>query len=183
MLAELHSHTTFSKMRGKLTEGMNCPEEMILHAKRIGLDAIAITDHDVIDGNLGAQSFAKKNGMILIPAAELSTTRGHVVALGIQELPKHKISGKKFDFYEALDFIREQGGISVAAHPFDAKNEGVGNLCLKCDAIEIFNALNIEHISNWKASWLVKQHGFRGVTAASDALGSNDRSRCYRNSY
>lgn len=154
--------------KGGLTESLSTPEEMILYAKQTGIHALAITDHDTLEGNLKTQSFAKKQGIILIPAAELSTTRGHVVALGIQELPKLKIE-KCFEFYEALDSIRSQGGIAVAAHPYDAKNEGVGSLCLNCDAIEVFNALNIEHISNWKAAWVAKQHGFKGLTSASDA--------------
>ncbi|MFH1631336.1 MAG: CehA/McbA family metallohydrolase [Candidatus Aenigmatarchaeota archaeon] len=164
MMAELHSHSIYSRAKKIMVEGIDTPEEMILHAKKIGLDVLAITDHDTIEGNLKAQRFAKKEGIVLIPAAEITTKHGHIVALGIQEVPDKYIS-----FHEALDFVRSQGGIAVAAHPFDVKNEGVGKLCLQCDAFEVFNAINIEHISNWKASWIAKRYKFKGLTAASDA--------------
>ena len=43
MKADLHLHTTAS-------DGRLEPEEIVLLAAKVGLDVIAITDHDTIDG-------------------------------------------------------------------------------------------------------------------------------------
>ena len=60
MLVELHSHTTHSRGRKIYYDGINKPEIMVRNAAGKGLDAIAITDHDVITGALEAKKFAKK---------------------------------------------------------------------------------------------------------------------------
>ena len=67
MLAELHSHTYYSKGTKVLHEGLNSTEQMARHAKKLGLGAIAITDHDSIEGNKHAKSISKKLGIIVIP--------------------------------------------------------------------------------------------------------------------
>ncbi len=69
--ADLHLHTTCS-------DGTYTPEEIVSIAKRSGLAAIAITDHDTIDGielarkAIAKQTDAKKNGLELVPAIELT---------------------------------------------------------------------------------------------------------------
>ena len=42
-IADLHSHTHFS-------DGTHSPEELIEAAHQKGLDCIAVTDHDTVDG-------------------------------------------------------------------------------------------------------------------------------------
>ena len=43
MFADLHCHSTFS-------DGSATVEEIIIYAKRTGVDCIALTDHDTIAG-------------------------------------------------------------------------------------------------------------------------------------
>lgn len=64
--ADLHIHTIRSD--GKLT-----PEEAVKLAKNKKLKALAITDHDTIQGYKEAVEFAEENDIELVPGVELST--------------------------------------------------------------------------------------------------------------
>lgn len=79
-IIDLHTHTTES-------DGSFSPEELIAEAKRVGLSAIAITDHDTITGIKKAQFAADNHDLELIPGIELSTdyngTEVHIVGLYI----------------------------------------------------------------------------------------------------
>jgi hypothetical protein len=163
MLAELHSHSCYSKRGIVVVEGLNTPKQMVQHAKRIGLDALAITDHDTLTGSRKAKRYGKRYGVHIIPGMEITTESGHVVGLGITEHIKRGLSVE-----ETVDRIHEQGGIAISAHPFDVKNEGINDLCLKCDVIEAFNALNLERIGNIKTRIFAKRHK-KPVSAGSDA--------------
>jgi len=163
MLAELHSHTYYSKGTKILHEGLNSPEEMVRQAKKIGLDAIAITDHDEIKGTLEAKKLSKKFDILVIPGEEVSTADGHLVALGINELVQPGLS-----IDETLDIVHDRGGVGIAAHPFSFNRRGLGSLAKKCDAAEIFNALNVERIANFKNRYFAKKYKL-SKTAGSDA--------------
>ncbi len=78
----------------------------------IGLDVIAITDHDEIRGSLAACDLASQYGLEAIPAVEVSTREGHVLALYVEELIP---AGQSL--IETLLRIGELGGIAVAPHP------------------------------------------------------------------
>lgn len=60
---DLHTHSTVS-------DGTDTPAELIRYAKEKGLRAIALTDHDSIDGINEAQSVGREVGVI--PGVELS---------------------------------------------------------------------------------------------------------------
>lgn len=80
-MIDLHAHTSIS-------DGTVSPRELIKMAKDIGLSAIAITDHDSIDGHLEAQDEANKLGITLVKGIEFSVTYGvnrfiHILGLGI----------------------------------------------------------------------------------------------------
>ncbi len=63
--ADLHLHTNFS-------DGTMSPEELVIEASHSGLDTIAITDHDILDGIEPALSAGKEHGVEIIPGIELS---------------------------------------------------------------------------------------------------------------
>lgn len=77
---DLHVHSTYS-------DGTNTPAELIELAKEEGLSAIALTDHDTLDGIPDALNAAKNEPVQLIPGVELSTnfnnTEVHIVGLFI----------------------------------------------------------------------------------------------------
>ncbi|MCX6816230.1 MAG: PHP domain-containing protein, partial [Candidatus Aenigmarchaeota archaeon] len=163
MLVELHTHTKYSRGTKIPVEALNTPEEMVKHAKNIGLGAIAITDHDKIEGAWEAKKYARKYGVIVIPGEEVSTANGHLLGLGIEEWIKPGMAVE-----ETIDIIHDQGGIAIGDHPFDIKNEGIGSLASLTDAVEVFNALNTEKISNMRARRFAKIHKMPAV-AGSDA--------------
>lgn len=79
-MVDLHTHTC--KSDGSLT-----PTELLDHAKEVGLNAIAITDHDTVDGIEEAMTYAKTIGIRFIPGIEISAEREghdiHIVGLFI----------------------------------------------------------------------------------------------------
>ncbi len=145
MLAELHCHSIYSKRIKVPHEGMDTPKAMLLHAKRLGIDIVAISDHDEFRGAQEAMKFGKNIGIIVIPAQEVTTANGHMIALGIQEKVKPGMSA-----LETIDVIHKQGGVATAPHAFDINNDGLRELAKECDAMEAFNAINIDRISNFK---------------------------------
>lgn len=63
---DLHVHSTYS-------DGTLTPEELVLRAKQFNLSAMALTDHDTIDGVYEAVEAGKKHHLEVIPGVELST--------------------------------------------------------------------------------------------------------------
>jgi len=76
---ELHCHSALSY------DGRDPVELLLEQAEAVGLDAIAVTDHDEIDASLAAASKADQYGLIGIPGMEVSSAAGHVLALGVEE--------------------------------------------------------------------------------------------------
>jgi len=161
MKMEMHSHTNYSKGTIVIQDGVDSPEEIIKSAAEKGLNGIFITDHDVIHGAEEAQKYAKKYKIRVFKGEEVNTAKGHILALGIEE---RILPGKSLE--ETIDLIHDQGGIAVAAHPFDVKRQGVGKECVKCDAIEFHNSLCLDRFSNMKAKRFGKVNKLNGISAS-----------------
>jgi predicted metal-dependent phosphoesterase TrpH len=128
MKIDIHTHSSYS-------DGLNTPEELIRHAKKIGLDGIAITDHNEIGGSVKALEYDSDEFMV-IPGIEISADDGHILALNITEHVDRSLTAE-----ETLDRVHELGGIAIAAHPYDRLRSGVGDLIyeLNFDAVETVN--------------------------------------------
>src|SRR3989344_2804253 len=85
MKVELHSHTHYSRGTKILYDGVEPPEVMVRQARKLGLGALAITDHNTTLGWKEALAAGKKHGVIIIPGEEIGSSHGHTLALGIQE--------------------------------------------------------------------------------------------------
>lgn len=73
----MHCHSTRS-------DGTLTPTELVKHAKDLGLSAIALTDHDSVNGIKEALEAAEKLGFLLIPGIEFSVaadTELHIIGL------------------------------------------------------------------------------------------------------
>ncbi|AGI47660.1 putative metal-dependent phosphoesterases (PHP family) [Thermoplasmatales archaeon BRNA1] len=155
MIADLHVHTCYSK------DGKSTPQQVIDMCIEKGIGCVAITDHN----SFQAYFDVKDNGkVIVIPAEEVSSKEGHIVALGIdREIPRG------LGIQETIDAIHEAGGYAFAAHPYRWWS-GLGpknTLAYDFDGTEAMNARSIPS-ANRKSMKLAKRIG-KPITAGSDA--------------
>ncbi|MBP6735586.1 MAG: PHP domain-containing protein [Chromatiaceae bacterium] len=79
-LHDLHTHSTAS-------DGTLTPMELVVRAARVGIQVLALTDHDTLNGIAEAQAAAAELGLTLIPGVEISVTWGgrtiHILGLGL----------------------------------------------------------------------------------------------------
>jgi predicted metal-dependent phosphoesterase TrpH/glycosyltransferase involved in cell wall biosynthesis len=107
-------------------------------ATKVGLGAIAVTDHNEISGALEARELS--NGIKVIVAEEIKTAdQGEVIGLFIEE----KIP-RGMTLQETIAEIRRQGGLVYVPHPFDRMHavpdyEHLLDVVDEIDAIEVFN--------------------------------------------
>lgn len=159
---ELHAHSELSY------DGRDPVDLLLEQAKAVGLDAIAITDHDEIEASLEAAEMAAEYGLVGIPGMEVTSQAGHVLALGIDEpIPP----GKSFD--ETRDRIRDQDGIVIIPHPFQKSRSGIApNVTLtqlaSGDAIEVYNSRLLTGRANRLAERFALNYNLP-MTAGSDA--------------
>ncbi len=104
-IADLHIHTIFSY------DGTASVKAVLGQARAIGLDVIAITDHDEIRGALSAEQLAPLYGIQVIPASEVTTGEGDLLALGIRKLIPSGMS-----LVETLLRVGDQGGFCIIPH-------------------------------------------------------------------
>jgi len=105
-LADLHLHTIYSY------DGTASVPAVLRHAREIGLDVIAVTDHDEIKGALEAVSIAHLYGVDVIPGIEITTAEGDLLALFVTE-----IVPKGLSLVETILRVRALGGVCIAPHP------------------------------------------------------------------
>lgn len=107
--ADLHLHTDFS-------DGLHAPRQVVKTASKAGLQIIAVTDHDTMEGAFRAQEYSLRRpdlGVQVILGEEVSTLNGHVIGLFLKKFIPARLSAKR-----TVDLIHQQGGIAVLAHPF-----------------------------------------------------------------
>ncbi|MBN1785822.1 MAG: PHP domain-containing protein [Candidatus Methanofastidiosa archaeon] len=163
---DMHVHTYYS-----YGDGINSPEEMIRAAEAKGLDGIAITDHDNIEGAQEAMSV--DTGLLVVAGAEVSSLEGHILAYGIHENVPMGLSAR-----ETIEAIHGQGGIAVAAHPFDHRRSAVGELIfqLPFDGVEALNGHFLKDGGSTKR--ICQEHSFP-MTAGTDAHMAKEIGSCY----
>lgn len=96
-------------------------EELIDRAAERGLDALAITNHDVITFSRELEDYAAARGVLLMPGVELTLSNKHVVVL-----TPDSAKAKNFRSLDDLPAIRSDGNLIIAPHPFYP-----GSRCLK----------------------------------------------------
>jgi predicted metal-dependent phosphoesterase TrpH len=125
--ADLHVHTTYSN------DSLITPKDLIYYSKKSGLNAVAVTDHNYLDG---AYKIAEETDFLIIPGMEVSSSDGHIVALNVKELIPSGLNAA-----ETVERIHNSGGVAIACHPFVLFKSGLKeSVCGTFDAIEIINA-------------------------------------------
>lgn len=130
MRFDLHIHSNHS------SDSNLSVDDILKQAIRRGLDGIAICDHNAVEGSLHARRRAEELNLplLVLSGLEVSTTRGHLIVLGITENILPELSPE-----ETITIAHQKGGIVIAVHPFKARS--IGNVDgLEVDAIETFNS-------------------------------------------
>ena len=117
MIADLHTHSTAS-------DGQYAPAELVRLAKERGIEVLALTDHDTLDGVEDAVEAGEALGLRVLRGVELGAAEyenlhilGYGVAPGGPELAalcEKFRAARDQRKYRILDFLREKGcGLSI----------------------------------------------------------------------
>lgn len=156
---EFHCHTHYS------VDSLVKPADLVAQARRIGLDRVAITDHNSIRGALEAQQLDPE---LVVIGEEIQTTRGELLAYFVTEEVPAGLSPQ-----ETLERLKSQGAVISVSHPFDPQRSGWSLQDLlflvgQVDALEVFNSRCLSAGMNRRAAEFARQHGLPG-TVGSDA--------------
>jgi len=133
--ADLHVHTT-------LSDGTFSPREVIAYASQIGLDCVAICDHDVVSGIKSALEMGEKYDVEVIPGIEMTAEKEgrevHILGFFVDwqnqafvERLEQLCKQRKQRIYEMVDKLKGFGIRLNALDVFRAGGEGsVGRLHL-----------------------------------------------------
>jgi predicted metal-dependent phosphoesterase TrpH len=157
--ADLHVHSKYS------ADSIIEPKEIVFFSKKRGLNAVAVTDHDNVEG---ARKIAKETDFLIIPGTEISSLGGHIIGLNVQEVIPRGLSAD-----ETVDRIHQQGGIAIGCHPFALFKGSVGkHINDKFDAVETINSSSFPFKSaSKKADLLATQYGLAKVAGTDAHIG------------
>ena len=167
---DLHSHTIYSK------DCLTRPEDAIARARSIGLDKLAITEHNNLAGALRAKELAPD---LIIIGEEIMTTHGELIAYFVKEEVPRDLSPQ-----ETIRRLREQGAVISIPHPLDSlRNSAMGmanvlEVIDQVDALEVRNARCVRPQDNLAALALAQERGLM-TTAGSDAHIPFELGHCY----
>lgn len=182
MLVDLHSHTWPRSHDSVLN-----PDDLVLRAKRAGLDAIVFTEHDTLWDDAAVREISEKHEFPVLAGVEISTDDGHMLVFGID---KYVFGMHRSD--TLAKYIEQAGGAMVAAHPYRRQmpwyvrnEEDYEQALLRasrnpayqfCDAFEELNGRGSEK-ENAFSKRLADMMGMPG-TGGTDSHAIQDIGRC-----
>lgn len=167
---DLHVHTEYS------SDGLLRIERLVQLCPKRGLDRVAVTDHNTIEGAL---RLAEAAPFPVIIGEEIRTADGEIIGLFLEkEIPRD------LPIERTIELIREQNGVVYLPHPCDRmrrskiRQDKLRDIVPLCDAIEVFNARNVFGPDNAEAEKLAEEFGLpQGV--GSDAHTWMELGNCY----
>ncbi len=156
---DLHIHSQYSE------DGSGNILEISKILKKKGLDGMAITDHNTIEGGLSGLRVASKD-FFVIPGIEISTKDGHIIALNVKEnIPRN------LTIEETVENIIDIGGLPIVPHLYmtlsGIKEKKLKKIKNKVPAIEVFNSCSVLK-TNLKTMEIAKKYKLGG-TGGSDS--------------
>lgn len=130
MRVDLHLHSRYSHDSRTTLDGL------IERSRECGLERIALTDHNTVEGAL---ELARIAPALAIVGEEAKTREGEVIGLFIKRrLPPYLRPE------EVMDLVHEMGGLTYVPHPFDRNRshfraERIVDLADRIDIIEVYN--------------------------------------------
>jgi predicted metal-dependent phosphoesterase TrpH len=165
------------QLHSDLGDGLNSPEEILDAALAVGLDVIALTDHDDIRGSFLLRDLAAKrrSEIVVVTGIEVTTRAGHLLALFVEdEIPMFR------PLPDTVIAIHRAGGLAIVPHPLSYLTFSVGERALRAlaargdgssfvDGIELRNPSYAGRVRGERARHL-NQHVLRvAETGSSDA--------------
>ncbi len=167
---DFHMHTYYS-----YDSGMS-PDKLVARCLKVGLNCIAVTDHNTTDGAKEVQRLAPFR---VIVGEEVRSSEGEVTGLFLTEtIP----SGLRA--VETARRIKDQGGLVSLPHPFDhfrsevITEDGLAAVLPYADIVEVFNARNTLDGDNLRAWEFADRHGLT-ASGVSDAHTTIELGRTY----
>ena len=163
-------HTHFSP-----DSGME-PERLVARCQEVGLNCIAVTDHNTIEGALAVQRLAP---FMVIIGEEVASSQGEITGLFLNETVPRGLPP-----LETAQRIKEQGGLVSMPHPFDRlrrsviRPEALSEVLPLVDIVEVFNSRNNFGADDRKASEFAREHGLL-TSGVSDAHTAMELGRTY----
>lgn len=168
--ADFHIHTRYSM------DSTTSLEDIIKRCQQTGINCIAITDHNAIEGALKMQELAP---FTVIPGEEILTPEGEIIGYFLKEwIP----SGQPIE--KVIDSIKGQGGLVALPHPFDTfrglrmDQRRLEELTGQIDLVEVFNARSPIPMDSKKARDFAEKFGLP-PTAGSDAHSPREIGKTY----
>ena len=125
---DLHTHSSYS-------DGLGNPQDILECARKKGLDGLAITDHNTLEGYFKAKEY--DSNLLLVPGYEVDTEAGHILVLGLEMLPPN-VESIRYD--ELIQWVRSHRGLTVLAHPAISRLHIDKWMRSPPDAVEVLNA-------------------------------------------
>lgn len=161
---DFHTHTYYSY------DSIMKPARILEIARKRGLSAIVINDHNTIRGGLEAKKINPYTDLEVIVGAEIKTDAGDITGIFLQS----EIQSRSFR--EVADEIHGQGGLVILNHPFVGHKLDLIDFNL-IDLVEGYNS-RLSPEKNQMAVELAKKHN-KPVISGSDAHVYSEIGRCY----
>jgi predicted metal-dependent phosphoesterase TrpH len=119
MRIDLHIHTSPRSACSYID-----PLELIQKARRLKLDGICLTEHQVLWDIGDVEKLAREGGIRIFRGNELTTNQGDILVFGFYKDIKELLM-----IQELREEVKTAGGFMIAAHPFRGfKTFGIGQL-------------------------------------------------------
>ena len=159
--ADLHVHTCHSP------DSISSIDAIVERCLKIGIDCLAVTDHNSIRGALELKGVAPFK---VIVGEEVLSTSGEIIGFFLTEEVPHRLTPE-----ETVARIKAQGGLVCIPHPFDRfrphsrlRRAALESIASSVDLIEVFNSRTLILQDSARALKFARSHGLPG-TVGSDA--------------
>lgn len=169
MIFDLHVHQDRHSLDSKMDIYKG-----IEYAKKVGLDGICITDHDDLGLRPLARELSEESGIQIIVGVEIFTLDGDLLCYGIDKMPDERLSAQ-----ETIEFVREQGGVCIAAHPYRHNRRGLEDVLFEVEGLSAIEGYNgrTKAEDNLRAVNAAKQMNIP-ITGGSDAHTVEELGTC-----
>ncbi len=180
MRIDLHIHT-----RPRSSCSLIDPKELLVEARRAGLEAICLTEHQHRWDPRDVGALAREGGIPIFQGNEITTNQGDVLVFGYPEDVKGVVA-----LPDLRREVQKAGGLMIAAHPFrgfllfgiaelrlDVEQASRRPLFQDVDGVEVLNG-KVTDSENGMARRVADRLGLLAV-AGSDAHRLDEVGQCF----